>query len=638
MNLRKGFTLGRWTVYPLEGSFEDGDNLRRVQPKSMDVLLCLAEAHGELVERETLLQCIWGERAVSDEPLTRCIGELRKALGDSRKHPEFIITIPKRGYRLGQPAAPLERDGQTRHGNTPVLTDEQQAKRTGTIKKLAVGAAVLILGALVQIGIERAVEQPDGENVPLASDSQVAFRSVAILPFADMTAEQDQAYFGDGLAEELISLLSRNPSLRVAARTSSFSFRDSQTPVDEIAARLGVAHVVEGSIRREGDRFRIAVQLITASDGANIWSEVFEEPFGEIFRIQDLIARHVATALEFTVLTNPQDSIRTDPQTYSLFLQARYTVREGSQASMEHAVDLLKEALVIDPGYAPGWSALAFVYSNLAGQGHWDWELGFKAARDAAGQAIEADPSYFGGYQRLAWIAHRYDGDIPAAFEYMQRALDLNGTDIGNIRNAAVLLLQAGKLDEAIAALHYVVQRSPMDPGVRYNLGVAYKYAGRFDEAEEQFREILRISPDYNGAEYQMAEVLLHQARPEESLLYWEGLSEHRPLMGKAVVFWDLGEFAASDEALAELAREYGDVWPDVLANVHAYRGELDDAFMYLEKDYEKFGAAGWGELKLAPFYDNLRDDPRWHGMLERARASDELLASLDLEFTLPTD
>lgn len=637
MNLRNGFTLGSWTVYPLEGRLVGAGQESRVQPKSMDVLLCLAEASGAVVEREELLRQIWGERAVSDEPLTRCIGELRRALGDTRNEPEYILTVPKRGYRLLQQTVAMTEDEESVDGSDqPRLTAAQKALRYITFKKLAAGFGVLVLAALVQTVIERLLDNRLTGDDSQLSVSETEPRSIAVLPFVDMTAAQDQAYFGDGLAEELINLLVRNPALRVAARTSSFSFRNSSLPAQEIAQQLHVKHVVEGSVRRDGDRVRITAQLVSADRGYHVWSETFNESFGDIFSIQDRISKQIAATLEVSVLGDRAESTRTDPQVYDLFLKAKHSAREGSRESLEQAVAYLEEALAIDTNYAPGWAELSNVYCNLAGQGHWDWDDGFAAGREAANRAVSLNPEYSGGYRQLAWIAHRYDGDLPVAMQHMQKALDIESASVSLLRYAAVLLLQFGRVGKAIDVLEYCAVRSPTDPRGFYNLGVAYKYGDKLEDAERSFRNVLELSSVYNGAKSQLGEVLFLLGRPQEAMQYWGELEGHRLVKGRALVGYAMQQQEESDAALAELIAGWGEEWPTTVVEVYAYRGQLDEAFAWLEKDYEKFGAAGWGELKLQRLLDNMKGGPRWIALLERTGVTDEQLSKYDLNIDLP--
>ncbi|MEL7538189.1 MAG: winged helix-turn-helix domain-containing protein [Pseudomonadota bacterium] len=634
MNLRDGFLLGDWTVLPLEGRLQRGDDERHVTPKSMDVLLCLADAAGGVVERESLLANVWGERAVSDEPLTRCIADLRKALDDSRSDPTYIMTVPKRGYRLL--TAPRELNNTAPPSAASEETLASRAARFVTLRKMLVGFAVLVLAAVVQIVIERAIDRPTDASVAAAVAPIVDDRSVAVLPFEDMTAAQDQAYFADGLAEELMSLLAGNPALTVTSRTSAFQFRESSLAAPEIGQRLGVRHLVEGSVARDGDLLRIRTQLVDAASGNIIWRDRFDQPVGNIFDIQEDISARVAATLEVSALGDTATARRTDPEAYTLYLEARHLARGGNQQEFENAIELLREAVLIDPDYAPAWAQMADVYNNLAGQGFWDWDRGFAAAREAAETAVAADPEYAGGHAELAWVAHRYDGDLRAAFAHMQRALAINSLDVTILPDAAILLLQAGQLDQAIDVLRYCIRRSPTDPRLRYNLGVTYKYADQLEGALVSFRKVREMNPDYNGAQYQLAETLLLTGEPEAALAEFEALSGYNRLKGISVTRYIMDDADGSDAALAELTETWAEKWPGVIADVYAFRGELDAAFEWLDKDYEKYGAAGWGEVRLQRWYDNLRDDDRWHAFLDKVGLDEDKLTGLNLELDIP--
>jgi len=226
MTLRSGFTLGDWTVHPLEGRLVCDDDEQRIQPKSMDVLLCLANADGTVVERDKLLLEVWGERAQSDEPLTRCIGELRRALGESGAESTYILTVPKRGYQLMRPVAPLHPESDAGDDEaTPKLSESQSKKRLDTAKKVIAAVAVLLLAAVLEVSIERALESSHPESTESTSTASVPIPrlSIAVLPFVNMSSDMEQEYFSDGISEELMNMLTKIPELQVTSRWSPFS-------------------------------------------------------------------------------------------------------------------------------------------------------------------------------------------------------------------------------------------------------------------------------------------------------------------------------------------------------------------------------------------------------------------------------
>lgn len=465
-----------------------------------------------------------------------------------------------------------------------------------------------------------------------------AARSIAVLPFEDMTAEHDQAFFADGLAEELLNLLARNPALRVAARTSSFSFRDSRLPIDEIARQLNVEHVLEGSVRRSGERIRVTVQLIAASSGFHLWSETYDEKFSDIFSIQDRISQHIASALRATVLGEQLPQVRkTTPQAYTQYLKAKYLTLQGSADKLQDAVALYRSAVSIDPQYAPAWAELASAYLNLAGTGAIDHEQGYLLGREAASKSVEVDPGYVPAYCQLAWEAFWHQGDMAAAIGYLKVALELAPRNPSLPATASLLLQALGRVDEAITLHEYSVRQSPLDAVAIHNLALAYKYDARYEDAARGFREVLRLSPDYAGAHYQLGETLLLMGRPEDALVAWAGEpDESFRVKGDALAYYSLAQPERANRALQELIERWGEQWPSEVAHVYAWRNELDKAFEWLQREYETYGAGGWGEWKLQPLYANLHADPRWQAFLEQVGASDAQLAQFEFEVNLP--
>jgi TolB-like protein/DNA-binding winged helix-turn-helix (wHTH) protein len=303
MSLRSGFTLGDWTIYPLEGRLVRDDNDRRIPPKSMDVLLCLAEAEGGVVERETLLFTVWNDRAQTDEPLTRCIGELRKALGDTRSEPRYIVTIPKRGYRLLKPAISLDESSNTeRSGDEPPLTQSQKFRQFATFKKLLAGLGVLLVAAIIQVIVERTVEDVTGGD-PSAPSGRggLSAKSVVVLGFSDLSQNGDQVWFAEGLTEEVRNALTHTPDILVSSRTSANAYDSADKDAASFARGLGVAHALQGSVRRDGDQIRVTARLIRAADEFHVWSQNYDRDASGLFEIQEDIALQIATALETTM-------------------------------------------------------------------------------------------------------------------------------------------------------------------------------------------------------------------------------------------------------------------------------------------------------------------------------------------------
>jgi adenylate cyclase len=466
-------------------------------------------------------------------------------------------------------------------------------------------------------------------NTPVAAGRA----SIAVLPFVDLSPHKDQEYFADGMSEELLNLLARIPQLHVASRTSSFSFKGKDARIDEISQALNVTHVLEGSVRKAGNQLRITAQLISTANGYHVWSETFDRADGNVFEIQDEIARRIASALQLKVLDNVPTVEPTDPQAHVLFLRGRQLERQRTEASMEQAVELLQQALEIDPTYANAWVALSVAYTNQTSAGLRPWAEGHELAREAALKALEIDPFNALGYDRLAWTARVFDANLTAAAEFGSRALALNPHDETILGHTAVLLQSLGRLDEAITLHERSVAQAPADATAHFNLALAYYFGDRLLDAERSLRKALALSPGYYGAYYRLGTIRLLRGDPRGAgVVFAKEQDEAFRVKGRALVASALRDEAAAQAALRELKFGWGDRWPSEIAHVYAYRNEIDAAFEWLEKDYAVSGPAGWGEWRLMRLLVNLHDDPRWQQFLEKVGASDRQLAAIKFE------
>ena len=632
MSLRSGFSLGEWTVYPLEGRLVGEDSVQRLQPKSMDVLLCLAENAGAVVEREAVLHHVWGERAQSDEPLTRCIGELRRALGDTRAEPDYILTIPKRGYQLLQPVAPLASDtAEVSDDDALKLTLLQRSLRLMTVRKTAAVAVILLGAALVGVFMER--WQGDSDNDPTAVAAE---RSIVVLPFVNMSADKEQEYFSDGISEELLNLLTKVPELRVISRTSAFSYKGKDIALPTIAEQLNVDHVLEGSVRKAGNQVRITAQLIEARSDTHLWSETYERTLDDIFATQDEIAAKVVEQLKITLLGDAPTVRVSDAEAYTLVLQARYLHRQNTRDALDKSIALLEQALAIDPGYAAAWAGLALEYLRQTDQGLRPIEEGYELARDAASQALALDPTNVPAHRSLAWIAKNNDRDLVAAALYYERALEMERANADTISEAAYMAQALGRLDQAIALAEYTVARDPVSPIGNSDLAFYYLRAGRLDEAIASYRTTLTLSPSYIAANYSIGTALLLKDEPESALAAMRNeADEGWRLIGLVMAYHALGDMVASDVVLAELIEKYQQGAAFNIAYVMAFRGEPDRAFEWLNKAvaYKDPGLVG---ITTQPLIANIRFDPRWLPFLESIGKSPEQLAAIEFKVNLP--
>jgi TolB-like protein/Tfp pilus assembly protein PilF len=469
-----------------------------------------------------------------------------------------------------------------------------------------------------------------------ADPAEMSAASIAVLPFVNMSSDPEQEFFSDGISEELLNLLAKIPELRVASRTSAFSFKGQEIEIPEIARRLNVAHVLEGSVRKAGTQVRITAQLVDARSDRNLWSETWERTLEDIFAVQDEIAAKVAERLRVSLLGTATRTKPTDPEAYALFLQGRQLGRQRTADGFERSVEVLKEALAIEPDYAPAWAELARVYSTQAGSGVRLFDDGYGLAREAANRALTIDPAYAPAIAHLGLVAMANDGDLAAAARYYQRALSLTPTDTDIIADAATLLQSLGRLQEAIALKEYATARDPVNPRGHHNLGNAYRWAGRWDEAVERYSAALSLSPGYIGAETGIGQALLGKGEAEAALEAI-GLESSKPwqLIGSAMALFALGRRAESDAALADLVDAWERDAAYNIAYVLAFRGESDRAFEWLEKAVE-YKDPGLSEIVVENTFARIQGDPRWFPFLEKIGKSPEQLARIEFRVTLP--
>src|SRR6266516_3965812 len=317
----------------------------------------------------------------------------------------------------------------------PNLPGKLQAvkKHHAHVRWAAVAIGLLVLGAVVAAFMIVS-------RRPTTSLTAIPEKSIAVLPFVDMSAGKDQEYFSDGISEELLNLLAKIPQLQVTARTSSFSFKGKETGVPEIARTLHVANVLEGSVRKAGNSVRITAQLIKAGTDTHLWSQTYDRKLDDIFAIQDEIAGEVVKELKVKLLGAAPKVRTTDPKAYALYLQARELGRQKTAEAFANSDALYRQVLEIDPRYAPAWDNLASNFINEASTGVLSSQEGYARAREAAEKALAIDPNYAPVHTRIGSIAMDFDNDLAGAARHYQRALALDPTDVIVLGNDASFL------------------------------------------------------------------------------------------------------------------------------------------------------------------------------------------------------
>jgi TolB-like protein len=390
-----------------------------------------------------------------------------------------------------------------------------------TVLLVVAGAVLWFFGRPSHEPASAAVETLDARATATARApvSAPPEKSIAVLPFVDMSEKRDQEYFSDGLSEELINLLAKVPDLRVPARTSSFYFKGKPATIAEIADALNVAHVLEGSVRRSGSTVRITAQLIRADSGYHIWSETYDRDIEDIFELQDEIAGRVVRALKLTLLPAASQGNREagNASVYDLLLQARYYWARRSPEDLQTAAEFYRRVLAVDPGSAQAWAGLSQVYAERAAGGN-PGDVLTEQARQAALNAIRLDPQLAEGHRALGWILGVWDVDPVAALEEYRKALALDPLDTQTNAQASYVTGLLGRKDEARRLAEVTVNRDPLYPGGHRVLGVALYRLQEYAAAAAEMDRAIELAPDRPGLRWLLARIQVAAGQPEAAL------------------------------------------------------------------------------------------------------------------------
>ena len=478
-------------------------------------------------------------------------------------------------------------------------------------------ATIAVLAALLAWHAWRGGHAPITATAPGTAEAD---KSVAVLPFADMSEKHDQEYFSDGLAEELIDVLTRIPDLRVPARTSSFSFKGKAATVGEIARALGVSHVLEGSVRKSGEHLRIAAQLVRADNGFHVWSQTYERDQRDVFAVQDDIAHAVAEQLKLTLLgAGPAPQQATNVDAHNLYLEARYVMDRDTTDDLNHAVTLFEGALSKDPQYAPAWAWLAFCHTRRTAQGAESTRVSNDKAVATAQRAISIDPKLPEPYIVLA-IAHlQIDFDWEAARLALDKvaALDPHNALAEQIRGH--MIQGSGRMSDALVAFRAAVADDPLNLLHQKYLARALHYGGRSAEAVEVLQRAIALNPQFPGLHYELGRALLQTGDPAAALAAFS--AEPDPswrAFGLPIGYLAAHKREQANAALqAQSSRAGGAEFQ--MAESYCYFDERDKCIEWLDKA-RRVPDPGLIYLRRDRLLASIADDPRYWKLLASLR------------------
>jgi TolB-like protein/DNA-binding winged helix-turn-helix (wHTH) protein len=618
-----GFRVGSWLVQPSLNTISHNGTSTRVEPKVMEVLVCLAQHTGDVVAKEQLLQTVWPDTFVSDDVLKRSISELRRAFEDDARESKIIETIPKRGYRLMAAVQPGNRhtaSAATTNSSTAELHRPAPTKRNWrTLPLLSLVAAICVGGLLLVFNFPGAINL-------LGRSATQPIRSVAVLPLQNLSGDPSQDYLADGMTEELITDLSRLSSLRVISRTSVMLYRKANKPLPEIARELGVDGIIEGSVLRSGNRVRITVQLIYAPQDKNIWAQSYARDLEDVLELQSTVSNNIADEIRVRITpSEPRRAVYTSPAKLSVNLRAHEAYLQGlhhaqlaqdavlkkdkGKAGMleaQEAEKYFRLAIREDPNYAPpylgifdAWMATPLPPPNWAPR-----------IKPMLLKALQLDDSLAEAHAALAGVLDVSTKDWPAAENEFLRALQLAPSDACAHANYGQALMEHGRPKEAMEQYELAQGLDPKND----HMAEAFYWTRQFDRAAELYRSQAEARPGDFYPHYALANIDVLTGKRQKAISEWQTMLTILEYTEMADSMGSTYKSSGYEKAVRGFARQMerassheNNIPAWFIALIYADAGAKDQAFAWLEK------ASDAGDLgELGPEWDPLRSDPRF--------------------------
>jgi serine/threonine-protein kinase len=458
----------------------------------------------------------------------------------------------------------------------------------------------------------------------IAPGARTGRQSVAVLPFVNLSGDKEQEFFSDGLSDELIGHLTKVKDLRVTGRISSFAFKGKNDDLAAIGDKLHVKTVLEGSVRRSGDQLRVSTRLLRVADGEQIWGETYERKITDVFAVQDEIAAAVVAALKVKLL--PQDRGATalhrsaNAEAYNLFLVGRQFYNRHSKDDYVRARDAFRRAVALDPGFAAAYAGLGpaeALAAEFASASSEERDAGRRRSLEIADRAVALDPGLAEAYSARGFVRFDVGWIWTGAREDLERSLTLDPADTNALRWYGQLLASLGRIEDAITSMKKAADADPLNGQALYRLGTYYNAAGLYAEARASFGKALEVNPESAWVPFHLGMTSLLEGKPRASLKEVEKAQEDWRLTGYALANHDLGNEAESRRNLDTLLAKFAERSAYHIAEVHAWRGERDKAFEWLEKALlQRNRYLTWA--KFDPTLRSLRDDPRYAALLTK--------------------
>jgi DNA-binding winged helix-turn-helix (wHTH) protein/TolB-like protein/Flp pilus assembly protein TadD len=629
------YEFGRFRVSAGDRLLLRDQEVVQLTPKVFDILLVLVESSGQVISKDGLMKKVWPDSFVEEGNLTQNISLLRKALGEGQNGHRYIETVARRGYRFVAPVREslsdrLDSPGDNVSAAVVVVepaTDVTSESDTANVSREAVvqyvigslnrhrrvGLVSLLFLIVVAAGIvyfTRSGKVVDG--------SSSIIESIAVLPFVNEASDSDAEYFSDELTESLVNNLSQLPKLRVVPRSVVLNYKGHETDPRKIARDLNVRAVLTGRVHRRGDTLSIQVDLIDATNVAQMWGQHYDRRVSDILLVQEDISRDIFENLRLKLSVEEQKQL----EAFSLYLKGRNSWNKRTEDGLLHGIEYFQKAIEVDQNYAPAYAGLADCYNMLVVYGISQPKDAFPRAKEAATKALSIDGTLAEARTSLAFIRHRWDWGRDEAEKEFQLAIKYKPSYAPAHQWYSSYLVAMGRFDEAIAEAKRAEELEPLSFISNSHLGWILYLAGRYDEAIAHCKRLLDVDPNFFPARRYLGLAY------EQKGMYAEAIDQFQQgvkLSGSPLMMSLLGHaYAASGKRteaqriLAELDQQKQRyVSPYTVATIYAGLGDKDQAFKWLEKAFEERDI--WlMNMKVDPVLKPIRSDQRFTNLVQR--------------------
>jgi len=619
------FRVGPWLVQPSLNTISQNGTSTRVEPKVMEVLVCLSHHAGEPVSKEELLETVWRDTFVSDDVLKRSVSELRRVFEDDARESRIIETIPKRGYRLLAAVQPANGHMQGGADPQPLEIPPRPSRTPSRRWKISLSVVTIVIpvcALLVALNLA-------GLRDRLFGRTQV-INSLAVLPLQNLSGDPSQDYFADGMTEELITELSHLGSLRVISRTSIMRYKNANKPLPEIAQELGVEGIIAGSVLRSGDQVRVTAQLIYAPQDKNIWTQSYQRDVKDVLALQSAVASSIAKEIRVQMKPGEQAHISSSQpvnlQAHEAYFQGRYHLQQAQNAflkkdkgkvnedEVESAVNYFQQAVQADPSYAPpyvgildAWSASQLPPRDYAPR-----------ARPIILKALQLDDTLASAHDAMASILQA-DCNWHDAEKEFQRAIQLEPSSADSHSHYSSLLFELGRGQEGMKEAETAQALDPKNE----RMADSYYLSRQFDRAIALYQSQAQMMPGDFSPHFRLSDIYALTGRQQDAIAEVQKMLTILEYQELAATIGAVYKTSGYQQALRFYAKQLEEIYSHAtyiptwyIASIYGFSGDNDQAFAWLEKAYKVKDSVD--SLASDPQWDPLRADPRFKDLLRR--------------------